>query len=171
MSGKKPNSTTGTTANSHQKNGLTSHDQSQAVRSTPLIMESVDESETDEKENESHSIPDHENRTRNRASSVWDHMTKTGNDKATCNICDAVLSRKNSGTTGLRKHLNSIHQIKSISIYPTKKRRKPHQLPVEKKKILDSLIVKCIIEDGRSFGDLRRSGVLKVFNHLIPGKK
>lgn len=97
-------------------------------------------------------------------------MIKDENDKVTCNICDAVLSRKNGRTTSLRTHLNAIDNINSLSICQTKNRRKPHELLIDKKKNLDLSILKSIIEDGRSFDDFRRPGVLKVFKHLFSSK-
>lgn len=96
-------------------------------------------------------------------------MTKM-DEKAKCNKCGAVLSRKNGGTTGLRKHLFQIHKLGNYPKSSVQKRPKSSQLSVDEKKKLDLLMIKCIIEDGRSFVDLRRSGLLKVFKHLVPGK-
>ena len=103
-----------------------------------------------------------------RASEVWKYMTKIG-EKAECNICGTHLCRKNGGTSGLRKHLLQIHKLGSYGSSSVGKRMKPGQLSTDEKKKLDSLIIKCIIEDGRSFVDMRRPGLLKVLNHLVPG--
>jgi hypothetical protein len=43
------------------------------------------------------------------------------------------------------------------------------KFPSDMKRKLDTLAVECVIEDGRSFGDLRRSGLLKIFKELAPG--
>jgi hypothetical protein len=102
---------------------------------------------------------------------VWNYMMKQHNEKAKCNICDVVLSRKNGSTTGLRKHLHQVHKIEPFGIISTKSRSKSKQLSNEKKKKLDSLMIKCVIEDGHSFTDMRQSGILKVFNYLVEGKK
>jgi len=98
-------------------------------------------------------------------------MVKQQTEKAKCNICGVILSRKNGATTGLRKHLHQVHKIEPFGVTSTKSRSKSYQLSIEEKKRLDSLIIKCIIEDGRSFSDMRQSGIVKVFNHLVQGKK
>ncbi|CAF4166579.1 unnamed protein product, partial [Rotaria sordida] len=105
----------------------------------------------------------------NDDTNLWNYMVKLQNEKAKCKICGVVLSRKNGATTGLRKHLHQIHKIESFGITSKKSRSNVYQLSIEEKKKLDSLIIKCVIEDGRSFTDMRRSGILKVFNHLVQG--
>ena len=102
---------------------------------------------------------------------LWNYMMKQQNEKAKCHICGVVLSRKNGATTGLRKHLHKIHKLEAFGITSTKSRSKPSQFSIEQKKKLDSLIIKCIIEDGRSFSDMGQSGIQKVFDHLVQGKK
>ncbi|CAF2407349.1 unnamed protein product [Rotaria sp. Silwood2] len=102
------------------------------------------------------------------SSYLWDYMTKQ-KEKAKCNICSAVLSRKNGTTSGLRKHLCQMHKLECFSVNSKTVDIKPHQIGVDEKKKLDSLIINAIVEDGRSFGDMRQSGILKVFNHLTPG--
>jgi hypothetical protein len=107
----------------------------------------------------------------NDDSKLWDCMTKQENEKAKCNICGVILSRKNGATTGLRKHLYQVHKLKPFGITSPKSRSKSYHLSIDEKKKLDSLIIRCVIEDGRSFSDMRQSGILKVFNHLVQGKK
>ena len=106
-----------------------------------------------------------------RTSDVWNYMKKQGNDKATCNICGITLCRKNGNTTGLRKHLNQVHRLAGLPNSSCRKRRKSNHLEMETKKILDSLLINCIIEDGRSFSDMCRPGVLRIFNHFVPGEQ
>lgn len=101
--------------------------------------------------------------------SVWEHMDKLIGEKARCNICDTVLSRKNSGTTGLRKHLHQVHHISHFAASSITKRSKITTFSSEMKKKLDALVVKCIVEDARSFTDLRRPGIMKIFQQLVPG--
>jgi len=102
---------------------------------------------------------------------LWDYMTKLPNEKAKCNICNTILSRKNGSTSGLRKHLYQIHKIEPFGFVSNKPQRKSYKLSVEETKKLDSLIIKCVIQDGRSFSDMRQAGILKLFNHIIPGKE
>lgn len=47
--------------------------------------------------------------------------------------------------------------------------KKIDSLPVEEKKKLKELALNCILEDGRSFDDLRKSGIMKLFNGLMEG--
>ncbi len=63
--------------------------------------------------------------------SLWNYMMKQQNEKATCNICGVILSRKNGATSGLRKHLYQIHKIESFGITSTKSRSKSYQLSIE----------------------------------------
>ena len=114
---------------------------------------------------------DDSKKSNNHRSHVWEYMEKEQGDKAKCKLCAAMLSRKNCGTTGLRKHLLQVHKLHQFAMCPTRKRPKTNQISVERKKQLDSLAIRCIIEDGRSFGDMRRPGLLKVFNGLVPGKQ
>jgi hypothetical protein len=102
---------------------------------------------------------------------LWDYMTKQQNEKAKCNICSIILSRKNGSTSGLRKHLYQVHKIEPFGFVSSKSQRKSYKLSVEEKKKLDSLVIKCVIQDGRSFSDMRQAGILKLFNHIIPGEK
>ena len=132
-------------------------------------METVDEDSTTNDHFDT-SATDRPKTVANRTSNVWDYMRFDGSDKARCEICGIILSRKNGGTTGLRKHLVGIHKITSVSLSSVKKRSRPIDLPIAEQKKLDSLIVRCIIEDGRSFGDMRRSGIFRLINHFSPGK-
>lgn len=106
----------------------------------------------------------------NNVTNIWNYMEKQKNEKAKC-ICGAILSRKNGATTGLRKHLYQVHKLQAFGVTSKKFRSKSCQLSSEQKKKIDSLIIKCIIEDGRSFSDMSQSGILKVFDHLVEGKK
>ncbi|CAF1153382.1 unnamed protein product [Adineta ricciae] len=90
------------------------------------------------------------------------------NEKAKC-ACDAVLNRKKGATTGLRKHLLQGHKRQAFGVTSTKPLSKSCQLSTEQQKNFDSLTIKFIIEDGRNFTDMNKSGVLKVFDHLVEG--
>lgn len=102
---------------------------------------------------------------------LWNYMTKEEKEKAKCKICSTILSRKNGATSGLRKHLQTMHKIQCQQRTMMKIRSVSQKLSIEKKKKLDSLIINGIIEDGRSFGDMRKAGILKVFNFIVPGKQ
>jgi hypothetical protein len=138
--------------------------------SNQSIDDSTQQASSYRSEDEENSIPNEPRQTSNGHSGVWEYMKKDAEDKARCNLCAAILSRKNCGTTGLRKHLLQVHQLQQFAVCSTRKRPMAKRVSVERKKQLDSLVIRCIIEDGRSFGDMRRPGLLKVFNNLIPGK-
>jgi hypothetical protein len=96
-------------------------------------------------------------------------LKKEGNKKARCTKCGKILSRKNGATSGLRKHLFQVHKIESFGITHENSRSKPAEFSAEEKKKIDSILINCIVQDDRSFDDMRRPGMLKVFNHLVPG--
>jgi hypothetical protein len=52
----------------------------------------------------------------NRVSSLWDYMTKEEDEKAKCNLCSVILSRQNSATSGLRKHLFQVHRVEPFGV-------------------------------------------------------
>lgn len=106
----------------------------------------------------------------NKTDNVWNYMVKLKDEKAKC-ACGDILSRKNGATTCMRKHLFQVHKLQAFGVTSTKSRLKSCQLLPEQKKKLYSLIIKCIIEDGRSFSDMNQSGIRKVFDHLVEGKK
>ena len=129
-----------------------------------------DLSDSDEENHENKTIDDSKT-SFNHRSLVWQYMEKEQGEKARCKLCATILTRTNCGTTGLRKHLLQVHKLRQFAMCPTRKRPKANQISVERKKQLDALTIRCIIEDGRSFGDMRRLGLLKVFNSLAPGKR
>jgi hypothetical protein len=89
------------------------------------------------------------------------------------NVIDAMqfLAVLNGTTTDMRKHLFLIHKLDCFAMTASKKQTRPARLSTDEKKKLDSLAISCIVQDGRGFGDLRRTGLLKLFNHLLPGAK
>lgn len=105
------------------------------------------------------------------SANLWHYMTKQQNEKAKCNICNKILSRQNGSTSGLRKHLFQVHKIESFGVISGNSRSKSSEISIEQKQILDSILINCIIQDGRGFDDMRRPGMLKVFNHLAPGEQ
>jgi hypothetical protein len=107
----------------------------------------------------------------NRVSSLWDYMTKEEDEKAKCNLCNVILSRQNGATSGLRKHWFQVHKVEPFGVISGNPRSKLYHISPEEIKKIDSLLLNCIVQDGRSFDDMRRPGLLKIFNHLTPGKK
>ncbi|CAF1565488.1 unnamed protein product, partial [Adineta ricciae] len=104
----------------------------------------------------------------NRGSRVWDYMSKEKEEKARCFKCKALLSRQNGATSGLRKHLFQVHKIEAFRTVTGNLQTNSDEISTEEKKKIDSLVINCIIRDGRSFDDMRRPGILKLINHLVP---
>lgn len=116
-----------------------------------------------------------------------------------CKICEQAgnqkfIKMKYSNDSGLRKHLGSVHQMTSMLYGSQLRQRKKEQSPEdlldtlgnnnsnllaenstslkltkERKKELDQIAFNCIIEDGRSFGDLWKPGILKFIKAIVPG--
>jgi predicted lactoylglutathione lyase len=66
-----------------------------------------------------------------------------------------------------------VHQLKDFeekTIKSTQKRSSTIALTTDAKKKLNALASNAIIEDGRSFNDLNKSGNIKLFNSLCDGK-
>jgi len=111
------------------------------------------------------------NKTPAHKSDLWNYMEKLADGKARCKSCSKTLSRQNGATTGLRKHFCQVHKIESFRTDSVPKQTAVYQLTTDEKKQINSLILKCIIQDGRSFGDLRCPGIVKVLKHLSPCTK
>jgi hypothetical protein len=83
-----------------------------------------------------------------------------------------VLSRKNQSTSGVRRHLRLVHHMKEFeekNVHPTTNHDASNKLSADRKRKLQALAVNAIIEDGRSFNDLSKSGITKLFNGLLNG--
>ena len=120
-------------------------------------------------EQESSSVDNGEGGTRLR-SSVWSHATKISPAKSQCNKCKKFIKTPNGGTSTLKKHLIDIHgliHLKSLQSSRTKKEK--NELSRERKIRLDYLANLAIYEDGRTFTDLRKSGIRKFLAEAVPG--
>lgn len=102
-------------------------------------------------------------------SSVWKHATKISPNTARCNACGKMMKTINGGTSSLRKHL--LHQHNIIPTPSRKSCTRPKRLSLskEKKSRLDHLLKSATFEDGRSFGDFRKSGIMKFLAEAVPG--
>ena len=105
-------------------------------------------------------------------SSVWKYATKVTSNVAQCNICSKMIKTSSGGTTTLRKHLSRQHQIKDLTFHSqTTQKIINNSISKNRKGRLDQLVKVAIFEDGHSFGDLRKSGMMKFLAEAIPGKK
>ncbi|CAF3328630.1 unnamed protein product [Rotaria socialis] len=102
-------------------------------------------------------------------SEVWNYATKLNNGKAKCNNCNREISCKDHSTTGLRRHL--FRCIKIPSFMSHRNGSTTSSIGHDLKRRLNELVYKCIIEDGRTFGDLRNPGIIRLLEDIIPGYK
>lgn len=82
------------------------------------------------------------------------------------------LSCKGQSTSGIRRHLRLVHKIeefKEKSVKLTKNNNAASELSTDQKQKLRELAVNAIIQDGRSFNDLNKPGIVKLFNSLLEG--
>lgn len=83
-----------------------------------------------------------------------------------------VLSRKGQTTSSIRRHLRSVHKMDEFEekhVDPSVTNNSFNQLSIDQKRKLQSLAVNAIIQDGRSFNDLNKPGIAKLFNGLLDG--
>ncbi|CAF0834218.1 unnamed protein product [Adineta steineri] len=100
-------------------------------------------------------------------SEVWDYATKMPNGKAKCNKCKKDYSCKDHNTSSLRRHLNRCLNTSKFSSNENKTSTK--KIDNERKKKLNELVYQCVIQDGRNFGDLRKPGMIRLLNEIVPG--
>ncbi|CAF1489878.1 unnamed protein product [Adineta steineri] len=100
-------------------------------------------------------------------SEVWDYATKMPNGKAKCNKCKKDYSCKDHNTSSLRRHLNQCLNTSKFSSNENKTSTK--KIDNERKKKLNELVYQCVIQDGRNFGDLRKPGMIRLLNEIVPG--
>jgi hypothetical protein len=133
-------------------------------RNTVTITTNVDETSdqaqsTDQTQENTDTLP--------MKSEVWDYATKLHNGKVKCHKCNREISCKDHSTTGLRRHLQ---RCLNISKFISNAHRSSNStINNDMKKKLNELVYKCIIEDGRSFGDLRKPGMARFIEEILPG--
>lgn len=103
-------------------------------------------------------------------SNVWEFAKKISPGLAQCGTCARLIKTSAGGTTSIRKHLISQHGIKSLATQSTTRRKAVNSITRERKARLDHLLNLAIFQDGRTFGDFRRPGVMKFFAEALPGK-
>lgn len=77
---------------------------------------------------------------------AWSHFVRLEGGNAQCNACGKVLKTTGGNTTGLRKHLESIHGVKLAS-----KRKVVHVVDSVEEESLDSVISRMASVDGIPF--------------------
>jgi hypothetical protein len=118
---------------------------------------------------ESNDSSEHDSESTSSKSLVWNYAAKSENGKAKCLKCNKEVSYKDHSTTSLRRHL---HRCQNLAIFASKKNILSSQVPAsnEMKQKINDLVYKCIVQDGRSFGDLRKQGMARLLQEILPGK-
>ncbi|CAF1437369.1 unnamed protein product [Adineta ricciae] len=108
-----------------------------------------------------------------RKSHVWEYFERCQDSevlKAKCFLCGDELRTPNYATSSLIRHLEQRHNLQQAAqtqVLPV--RTKSNKLSRAERKRLDSLAIVAIIQDGRSYGDLHKSGMKKLIDGLQPG--
>ncbi|CAF4500977.1 unnamed protein product [Didymodactylos carnosus] len=102
---------------------------------------------------------------------VWLYATRATDGKSvTCNICTANIKTNRYSTTTRRSHLVTQHGKTELKL-PSREIKEECDCrlsPQEKKKLHD-LCIRSIIQDGRAFGDLSKSGISRLIHAIVPG--
>ena len=129
-------------------------------------------------ENQTSTISDEENEdntdnttsdTKELKSNVWRYARKLSPNEAQCLKCKIKVRTNHGATTTLRKHLIIKHHLVELSSRLSSRKINKHSINHEKKRRLDHLANLAIFEDGRSFGDFRKSGIKRFLDEAIPG--
>ncbi|CAF1004659.1 unnamed protein product [Didymodactylos carnosus] len=130
--------------------------------STTLVSEDEVEDNLDETsstKNNSKDTPTSPPTSSRKPSYVWSHATKLNAKQAQCNICQKIISTSGGSVITFKARLET-HEIKGPC--STQSTLKKSAIPLVQKRILDAIAIQCIIEDGRSFSDLRKAGMMKL---------
>jgi hypothetical protein len=103
-------------------------------------------------------------------SNVWNYATKVSSEEAQCVRCKCMIKTVCGGTSTLRKHLVTKHNLTHLILQKSQRREtKQSAISRERKIRLDYLANLAIYEDGRTFTDFRKSGIRKFLAEAIPG--
>lgn len=99
---------------------------------------------------------------------VWNYADKLPNGKAKCLKCNKEISIKDHSTTCLRRHVN---RCQKLSIFSPKKnvQKSSSKISSDMKDRLDRLVYSCLIQDGRSFSDFQKPGIVRFLQEALPG--
>lgn len=103
-------------------------------------------------------------------SMVWKYATKITAHVAQCNICLKKIKTNSGGTTSLRKHLLRQHKISDVPSHRPSYKTINNPISKQQKDRLDHLVKIATFEDGRTFGDFRKNGMMKFLSEAVPGK-
>ncbi|CAF4423736.1 unnamed protein product [Rotaria sp. Silwood2] len=119
-------------------------------------------------EEDNQNVPFVENERTQLRSNVWNYAKKISKEKSQCNICKKYIKTPGGSTTTLRKHLVTVHNLVHLALEANPRVKIDNSISPEQKLRLDYLANLAIFEDGRTFGDLRKSGISKFLAEAIP---
>ncbi|CAF4306140.1 unnamed protein product [Rotaria sp. Silwood2] len=106
--------------------------------------------------------------TQNLSSFDDDFVEQLDTKKSQCNICKKYIKTPGGSTTTLRKHLVTVHNLVHLALEANPRVKIDNSISPEQKLRLDYVANHAIFEDGRTFGDLRKSGISKFLAEAIP---
>jgi hypothetical protein len=109
------------------------------------------------------------NETTQLKANVWQYAKKITSEKAQCLRCKIYVKTVRGGTTTLRKHLITKHNLIHLTSSASPRIQTNNLISQEQKRRLDHLANVAVFEDGRTFGDLRKHGIRKFLAEAIPG--
>ncbi len=107
--------------------------------------------------------------TRKSPSSVWKYAKKSDNGKiALCQLCNYSCAMKSHSTSTIRYHLIHKHNKQDLIISSSPSSAKS-SVSERFKREIHALCYNAIVIDHRPFNDLRKKGIMAIFNKLCPG--
>jgi hypothetical protein len=100
---------------------------------------------------------------------VWEFAKKLTTETAQCLKCKIYVKTVRGGTTTLRKHLITKHNLIHLTSHEPRRTKMNNLISREQKRRLDYLANVAVFEDGRTFGDLRKQGIRKFLAEAVPG--
>ena len=106
---------------------------------------------------------------RKSSSDVWKYAKKSDDGKlALCQLCSYSCSMASHSTSTIRYHLIYKHDKQDLLIDSSPSSAKP-SVSERFKREIHALCYNAIVIDHRPFNDLRKKGIMAIFNKLCPG--
>ena len=103
------------------------------------------------------------------SSGVWKYAIKSDDGKlALCQLCNYSCSMASHSTSTIRYHLIHKHDKQDLIIDSSSSSTKP-SVSERFKREIHALCYNAIVMDHRPFNELRKKGIMAIFNKLCPG--
>ena len=94
---------------------------------------------------------------------------------AVCKLCPTFplpkrLSVKDGTTSALRKHLINVHKKEELEPVAKKSQRSISNILPNERDRLHQLLIDAVVVDGRTFSDIRKPGISRFLDEVIPGR-